>query len=147
MFPELLLTAHLVAVLFLVGLSWTVALVVYPGFVQAAAGGAWTAFHAAHSRRITLAVAPAWAVEGLTVAGLLLERPAGVPFGWILLAAAAGAMTVLVTALGAVPLHTRLGDGFDHALHRRLERTHALRTLAWTVAGVAAVAMQLLGHR
>jgi hypothetical protein len=146
-FPQLLVTAHLIAVLFLVGLSWTVAVVVYPGFAEAAAGGAWTAFHAAHSRRIAVAVGPAWAVQGLTVAGLLLERPAGVPLGWILLAAAAAAATVLVTVRGAVPLHARLGDGFDRGLHRQLQRSHAWRTLAWTVAGVAAVAMQLLDCR
>jgi hypothetical protein len=139
--PQLLLTAHLVAVLFLVGLSWTVAVVVYPGFAEV--GDGWTRFHAAHSRRMTLVVAPPWAVQGVTVLGLLLDRPAGVPLGWVLVAGAAGAATVLLTVLGAVPMHTRLGAGFDRALHRRLERSHAWRTLAWTVAGAAAVVMQL----
>jgi hypothetical protein len=40
-----------------------------------------------------------------------------------------------------VPLHQRLGGGFDVDLHRRLKRSHAWRTLAWTVAAVAGLAM------
>ncbi|MDQ1634755.1 MAG: hypothetical protein QOJ32_1564 [Frankiaceae bacterium] len=144
MLPQLLVTAHLIAVLFLTGLSWTVAVVVYPGFAQVGAGSTWTAFHAAHSRRMTLVVGPPWAVQGLAVAGLLLDRPDDVPLVWVLVAGVAGAATVLLTVFGAVPLHAQLGDGFDVGVHRRLERSHAWRTLAWTVAGVAAVVMQVL---
>lgn len=146
MLPQVLVTAHLIAVLFLVGLSWTVAVVVYPSFAEAGRGGSWTAFHAAHSRRMTLVVATPWAVQGVAVAGLLLDRPEGVPFGWVLGAAVAGAATVLLTVFGAVPLHTRLGGGFDRSLHRRLERSHVWRTLAWTLAGVVAVVMQVLSR-
>lgn len=140
---ELLLYAHAAAVLFLAGLSWTVAVVVYPGFAEAA-GDDWSAFHTAHTRRITWVVGPPWAVQGLTVAGLLLTRPNGVPLGLVLLAAASAAATVALTVFAAVPLHERLGEGFDVVLHRRLLRSHWWRTAAWTVAAGAGLAMLVL---
>jgi hypothetical protein len=138
---DVLVVAHAAASLFLAGLSWTVAVVVYPGFAEAGRGPQWGAFHAAHSRRITWVVGPPWAVEGLTVAGLLVTRPDGVPLWLVLLAGAAGAATVALTVLSAVPLHERLGPGFDHRLHRRLQRSHAWRTLAWSVAASAGLGM------
>ncbi len=143
---EVLVVAHAVATLLLAGLSWTVAVVVYPGFAETGPSDCWRAVHDAHSRRMSIAVAPAWAVEGLTVAGLLLHRPAGVPLALVLLAAVAAAATVVLTVFGAVPLHVKLGQGYDPQLLRRLKMSHAWRTLAWTVAAATGMVMLLLSR-
>jgi hypothetical protein len=140
-----LVVSQAVAAVFLAGLSWTVAVVVYPGFAEVGSRS-WTAFHAAHSRRIALLVGPPWAVQGLTVLGLLLDRPDGVPLWLVLLIGAAVATTVVTTIVGAVPIHERLGNGFDPALLRGLLRWHAFRTAAWTLAAGCGVAMAVLAQ-
>ncbi len=144
MLADLLLVTHAASVLFLAGLAWTVSVVVYPGFAAVGPTSAWPAFHAAHSRRITSVVGPPWAVQGLTVLGLLVARPDGVPLWLVLLAGAAAAGTVACTAAGAVPVHARLGNGYSAQLHRRLRRADAWRTAAWSAAAVCAIAMLLL---
>ncbi len=141
----LLLTVHAAAVWALAGISWTVQLVVYPGFLDVGPTGRWTAFHASHSRRIAYVVGPPWAVQGVTCALLLLRRPAGVPLALVLLAGALGLATVVLTVGVAVPLHARLVP-YDAAVARRLLRAHALRTTAWTVGGGCATAMLLLAR-
>lgn len=141
----LLLVVHLAAVGYLTGLAWVVQLVVYPAFRTVGPTAAWPAFHDAHSRSIAVAVGPVWAVQGGTLALLLLARPAGVPLALVLLAGALGAATVVVTVLAAVPLHTRL-QPYDDGLARRLLAAHGLRTAAWT-AGLACAAAMVLAAR
>jgi hypothetical protein len=51
------------------------------------------------------------------------------------------AVNWLSTFLVQVPLHARLGTGFDAAAHRRLVLSNSLRTLAWTGRGVLALVM------
>ena len=137
-----LLVVHAVAVSVLAGLAWVVQLVVYPSFLLVGPTAAWPAFHEAHSRGITLAVAPTWAVQGVTTAALLLARPRGVPLWLVLLAAALALATVVLTVLVAVPLHGRL-QPYDETLARRLVATSWLRTLAWTGGALCAGAMLL----
>ena len=144
---QVLVVAHAVATLALCGLTWTVAVVVYPGFVEAGEvtdTAGWQRIHAAHSRRMVWAVGPLWLVEGLAVAGLLVERPAAVPFGLILVAAVTGAATVALTVLRAVPLHERLTPGFDPTLVGALRWAHGWRSLAWAIAAADGVAMALM---
>jgi hypothetical protein len=138
----LLLVVHLVAVAALAGLSWTVQLVVYPSFLLVGPTPAWPSFHDQHARRMTQAVVVPWAVQGVTLAALLLRRPDGVALPLVLLAAALGLGTVAVTALSSVPLHGRL-QPYDDRLARRLLATHGLRTAAWTLGALVAAAMVL----
>lgn len=138
----LLLTLHTAAVWALTGVTWVVQLVVYPGFLVVGPTAAWPAFHTAHSRGIAAVVALPWAVQGGTLAVLLLRRPAGVPLALVLLAAALGLLTVLVTLVAAVPLHERL-DPYDESLARLLLGAHTARTAAWTAGALCAAAMLL----
>ena len=138
----LLLTVHAVAVSALAGLAWVVQLVVYPGFLLVGPTPAWRAFHDAHSRAMVIAVVLPWATQGVTLGLLLLERPAGVPLALVLVAAVLGLVTVGVTVVESVPLHTRLAT-YDEVLARRLLRTHGLRTAAWTAGALCAAAMLL----
>ena len=133
---DLLLLVHLVATSVLAGMVWVVQLVVYPAFRTVGPTAAWAAYHRRHSTAMATVIALPWAVQGLTVALLLIRRPGPL----VLLTAALAAATVLVTVAVSVPLHTRLGDGYDDALARRLISTNWWRTAAWT-AGTACAAV------
>lgn len=133
----LLLLVHAGATCFLAGLVWVVQLVVYPGFVEAASGD-WAAVHAAHSRRMSVAVAPAWAVQGLSLAALLLRHDAPVPL--LVLTSVLALATVLLTVTVSVPLHVRLAS-YDADVVRRLVLTNWLRTAAWTGGAVCSLVL------
>jgi hypothetical protein len=135
-----LLVVHALAVAFLTGLSWVVQVVVYPSFRVVGPTAAWPAFHAAHSRGLVRAVGLPWAVQGVTLAALLVDRPDGVPPALALLAGALGAATVALTVLGAVPQHQRL-TAYDDEPVRTLLVVHAWRTAAWTAGLVVAGSM------
>ncbi len=143
----LVLLAHAAATCSLAGLVWVVQLVVYPAFLTVGPTPAWAGYHAAHSRAMTTVVLVPWAVHGLTCALLLLDRPAGVPLPLALLAGALGLATVAVTAGASVPLHTRLGAGYDPVLARRLLSTNRLRVAAWTGAAALSLVLLDLGSR
>jgi hypothetical protein len=83
-------------------------------------------------------------VQGVTAAGLLLTRPAGVALGVAVAAAAAALATVGTTVLGAVPVHNRLANEPDAELLRRLRFWHWWRTAAWTGSAVLGMTMLLL---
>lgn len=137
-----LLTVHLVAVSALAGLSWVVQLVVYPSFLRVGPTPAWPGFHDAHSRGLAQAVVLPWAVQGGTLAVLLVSRPAGVPVALVLVASALALATVAVTVVWSVPLHQRL-QPYDVRRAQRLIATHRLRTAAWSGGVACAVAMLL----
>lgn len=125
------------ATCYLAGLSWVVLLVVYPSFALVGPTAQWSAFHAAHSRRIALAVGPAWAVQGASLAGLLLRDD---HLELVVPAALLAAATVLLTVARAVPAHQRLAT-YDVEILRALRRSHAWRTAAWSFGAVLSLAL------
>jgi hypothetical protein len=137
-----LLLVHLTATAVLAGLGWTVQRVVYPSFRLVGAGGGggatWAAVHDAHTRAITPVVGVPWAVQGVTVAALLLRDGAS-PLR--LLTGVLALLPVVVTVAVSVPLHTRLGRAYDDAAARRLVATNWLRTGAWTAGTVCAAVL------
>jgi hypothetical protein len=130
-----LLLVHLTATAALAGVVWVVQLVVHPSFPLVGAGPSWSAFHAAHTSAVALVVGPPWAVQGVTVAALLLRDG---PSPLRLLTGALALSTVVVTVAVSVPLHTRLEKAYDDATARRLVATNWLRTAAWTAGTVCA---------
>ena len=88
------------------GVIWFVQLVQYPGFAHVDAAS-FPAFHAHHTRQITLVVGPLMLVELV-------------------------AMIWVSTALVQVPAHGRLAESFDVSTWQHLVRTNWLRTIAWT---------------
>ena len=139
----LLLVAHLAAVWFLVGLVWMVQVLVYPGFAAVGAAPGWREHHDRHTRLMGYVVTGPWAVQGVTTAWLLLDRPDGVGLAPVAAAAVCGLVTVGVTVGVSVPCHRRLSAGYDAAVLRRLVVTNRWRTAAWTLGGVVAVVMVL----
>ena len=145
--PEVwLAVAHAAAAWVLVGLTWTVSVVVYPAFSRVGPAGeqVWERYHLRHVRGMTPVVAPPWAVQGLTTAGLLALRPDGVPLWLLGLDAVLVAVPVALTVLAALPAHSVLEDGYDGAADRRLQLAHAWRTASWTGAAVTATSVLLL---
>ena len=120
---------------YLVGLVLTVAVVVYPAFHLVGAGQ-WLMYHDAHVRRISLAVAPTWAIQGVGALWWLLHGPHRL---LALVHAALAALAVVLTMFQALPIHHRLSRHHDDQDITQLERWHVLRTALWI--GCAAVAV------
>lgn len=140
-----LLWTHAAATTGLAGLAWVVQLVVYPAFRVVGPSPAWAAAHAHHTRAMASVVALPWAVQGLTLAALLVRRPDGTTLPLLLLTGALAATTVGVTVLSSVPLHSRLGSGYDDVLARRLITTNWLRTAAWNAGAACALVLAARG--
>jgi hypothetical protein len=122
-----------VAVAALAGVGWVVQLVVYPAF--ALVGDAeWPDYHRRHQQAITCVVLLPWLVQGVSTVALLLEGPTLSAIALAVLAAA----TVVLTAAGAVPAHTRLTAARTPQTLRALLRANLWRTLAWTASAATA---------
>ena len=130
--------AHAAVTLILVGLIWTIQLVHYPLF-RYVDPKQWAAFHGQHARRITWLVALLMPLELAFACLLVLQRPAPAPILGLLLALAIWVCTALVQ----VPLHARLAEGLDPAVHQQLVRSNWIRTVLWTLRGVLAVLLLL----
>ena len=138
-----LLAVHLTLTAAYAGFQWTVRALVYPQFA-AVPPAAFAAFERSHQRRVTRVVGPLFAGQGVTTLWLLVDRPQGTPLPAVLAGAACLAIVLAATALGAVPLHRRLGEAWDDGAHRRLLQVDTVRAVAATV-GTAAAGWALLG--
>jgi hypothetical protein len=128
-----LLLIHAGATCFLAGLAWVIQVVVYPAFLEVGETPSWSAFHAAHSRRMVRVVTLPWAVQGGTLAALLLTHDGD---RLLLVALSVCALsTVALTVAGAVPLHQAL-EVYDRRRVQRLLQVNAVRTAAWTIGAV-----------
>jgi len=130
------LAAHAFVTLFMTGLIWFVQVVHYPLFDRV--GKAEFAGYERQNTRRT-----GWVVGGpmlleLALSLLLAWSPGGL-MAWCGL----GLLGVvwLSTAIGQMPAHLRLEQGFDARAHRRLVRGNWIRTVCWTLRGVLAIAM------
>jgi hypothetical protein len=140
---SLVVVVHAASTLFLAGVIWTIQVVHYPLFARVGPEG-FDAAMTDHGRRITTVVMGPWALQGATTAWLLAQPPAGVPGALLWSAAVLAAVPVAVTIAVSVPAHEELGEGFDPAVHSRLLATNWLRTVAWTVHAVVALAIMLM---
>ncbi|RDI95806.1 hypothetical protein DV704_05915 [Meiothermus sp. QL-1] len=138
---ELLLLFHLACTWALVGLIWTIQVVHYPLFERVGPEH-FPAYEAAHARRITWVVGPLMLFELASGLALLALWPPALPAwaGWMLVLLLG--LIWLHTALVAVPLHARLGRGFDPRAHAWLVRSNWLRTLAWSARGLLLLWLQ-----
>jgi hypothetical protein len=138
-----LLALHLTLTAAYTGFQWTVRGLVYPQFALVPPA-AFPRFERRHQQRVSRVVGPLFAGQVVTTSWLLVDRPAGAPLPAVLAGAACLAVVLAVTGLLAVPLHRRLGEGWDAAVHRRLLRVDGVRAGAATL-GTAAALWALLG--
>lgn len=132
---------HSGATWFMIGLIWFVQIVHYP-LMGAVPADACPAYARAHQRRTTWIVGPVMLLEAGS-AVLLLWLPhgefAGTPLRWGGLALLA--VIWVSTFAVQVPLHAKLATSFDRAVWRRLVVSNWLRTAAWSVRGIIALAV------
>lgn len=132
--PEnLLLVVHAAVTWAMTGLIWFVQVVHYPLFGAVGAAG-FGAYHAGHTARTTLVVAPLMLLE----AGCALWIAAMRPTAWGWLGAGLLAAVWLATFAVAVPRHAVLAAGFDHGSIEELVAANWIRTAAWTARAVLA---------
>lgn len=121
---------------------WFVQLVQYPSFARVDPAS-FQGFHGFHSTRITFIVAPLMIVEALCAVALVV-RPLRLTTTWEVWVGLA--LVVLIwasTAFLQVPMHQRLGSGFDEPAWRFLCQSNWVRTIAWSLrAGLVTVWLQ-----
>ena len=118
--PDVIL---LTAVAVHAGFQLTISALVYPALARAQD---WDAAHTAHRRAITPVVGVIYTALVSASVWVLAD---GVPALSTLVAIAGVAVSLLVTALVAAPLHGRLARHRDDALMRRLRVADLVRTL------------------
>ncbi len=134
----------LVATFFFVGLIWTIQLLSYPLF-QKVGRDAFSGYHDAHSRRITLLLGLPLLIVFISSLLMLWIRPASVPLWSVLLNGILGASVWIMTAFIHAPLHSKLGRDYSLATMQSLVTTNWLRTGVWTLQGVLLVWMVSTG--
>lgn len=136
-----LFIAHLASTLFMVGLIWTIHVVHYPLFAHVGKS-TYIEFQAEHVNRIGKLLLLPWLTEGVTLLGILLLAFFGARRDLRLPAFLNGlgmAIALIISGVWSAPAHGELADGFDAAVHNRLMNANLVRTLAWTLCGIAAV--------
>ncbi len=133
---------HVACTLYMTGLIWFVQAVHYP-LMSAAAGKDYPLFQREHEMRTGYVVVPAMLGEAICAAALavLAEPGAARILAWI---GAALLVVVWASTFGLqVPAHRLLERGFDEAAHRRLVATNWVRTAAWSLRSLVALALVL----
>ena len=121
--------------LFMTGLIWFVQIVHYPLFAEVGSDRL-SRYEGLHAQRTSWVVFPPMLAELLTTLAMLYPplRPNFVSLLAALILNALIGVIWLTTAIGHVPLHTRLGKPEPGAhLLTLLVRLNWLRTLAWTL--------------
>ena len=138
-----LLAAQAAATLVMVGVIWMCQVAHYP--LLGDVGSALPQYQERNVRLTTRVVGLPMLVELATVIALLVWRPVEIPLWTALLGAALLVVIWAATVLFSVPMHGRLGHGYDPAAHRRLVTTNWIRTLAWSARGVLVLWMLAVG--
>lgn len=138
-----LLAAQAAATLVMVGVIWMCQVAHYP--LLGDVGPTLPQYQERNVRLTTRVVGLPMLVEAATVIALLIWRPAAIPLWSALLGAALLVVIWAATVLFSVPMHGRLGHGYDPAAHRRLVTTNWIRTLAWSARGVLVLWMLAVG--
>jgi hypothetical protein len=140
-YVRFLVIAHVVSTFFMVGLIWTVHVLHYPLFAYVG-DETYVVFQKEHVDRIGALLFVPWLTEGVTLLGVLglafvgghnrLRVPA-------VINAVAMAVVLIISGFWSAPAHGDLSDGFDAVVHDRLMNANLVRTLAWSVCGIAAI--------
>jgi hypothetical protein len=142
-----LIVIHAAATMFMVGLIWTIHYVHYPLFAYVGES-TYSSFQAAHVERIGKLLFVPWLTEGITLIGVLALAFLGghkVLRVQAFINGAAMAVVLVISGFWSAPAHAKLADGFDKSIHDQLMTVNLIRAIAWTVCGICAVWIVLLG--
>jgi len=134
---RLVFLAQLTCTLLMTGIIWFVQIVHYPLFALVDPAH-FPRYEAEHATRTGWVVAPPMCLELGTALLFLLPafRPSFVSARSAWLGASLVGIIWLSTGLIQVPLHSRLGGGYDPSAIARLVATNWVRTIAWTARSV-----------
>ena len=132
-----ILLLQVACTLSMTGIIWFVQVVHYPLFARVSPQN-FAVYEAQHATRTGWVVAPLMCLELAAALAFLLPRfrPAVVPVHEAWLGAFLVVVIWLSTGLIQVPLHNRLGAGYDAAVIARLVATNWIRTCSWTIRAV-----------
>lgn len=125
----------------MVGMIWTVHHLHYPLFAFVG-DDTYIAFQQEHVDRIGALLFVPWLTEGVTLAGLIAlaffggRKDIRVP---TIINSVAMAVVLVISGFWSAPAHGDLSDGFDPSVHDRLMNANLVRSIAWTVCGIAAL--------
>ena len=126
---------HTAVTWYLVGLIWLVQIVQYPMFAYLDRA-TFTQAHAFHSAAIGIVVGPPMLLELALAVWMVMHLRTPLAWGGLGLLGAIWAVTFFVI----VPMHNQLGTtGFDAEVHGRMVAWNWVRTVAWSLRGVAAL--------
>ncbi|MBB3209846.1 putative membrane protein [Rhodopirellula rubra] len=134
MIPQLLFVLNLVSTWYMVGLIWMVQIVHYQMFDRVGEE-AFARYAVDHARLITPIVMVPMLVEIVSAAGLIVWGSEIVPRSWMVFGFVLLVVIWASTAFLQVPCHSRLADGFDPQVYRRLVSSNWIRTIAWSMRG------------
>jgi hypothetical protein len=139
---SLLLSIHLAATFYMIGIIWLVQLVQYPLFASVG-NQDFPTYERGHQSRIAWVVGPGMLIEGMTAASLLLLAFES----WRWWAFVFSCLLLLViwlsTAFVQVPCHRSLAEAYSSTMHRRLVQSNWIRTIAWTLRGCIVLGLNL----
>ena len=130
-----MLQLHAAITAALVGLIWTVQIVIYPLFSRIGTE-AFRNYHQSYMARIGSVVGPLMVAELVTAALVIYQ---GERSPWFLVSLVLLAMIWLSTWILLIPLHKQLEVGFTPTAHDKLVIGNWLRTLAWSLRGLCLI--------
>jgi len=142
-------TIHAVATWFMVGLIWTIHVLNYPQLgtagkltYQTDSESIYDALQSEHVDKIGKLLIVPWLTEGMTLIAILAIAFLG-PNPKLRAAsvinAAAMSVVLLISGIWSAPAHGKLLDGFDPDVYDTLMAANLVRTIAWTICGIAAI--------
>lgn len=133
---DAVLIAHALSTTAMAGLIWFVQIVHYPMFARVGSES-FSRYALEHQTRTTVVVLPLMLTELVSAVWLGFTLATPVAWAGVVLVAMVWASTFLLQ----VPIHARLGSGFDARLVRRLVLTNWVRTALWSARAYLAVLM------
>jgi len=128
--------------LYLLGLIWCIQIVHYP-LMNQVGSDRFHEFHRQHGLRTSFVVVAPMLVELVSAAALAVWVPKGVEPELTVIGLVLVVVIWLSTFAIQVPVHRRLAFGFDSVAHRRLVTSNWLRTAAWSLRAVVALAIAI----
>jgi hypothetical protein len=135
-----ILLVYVAATLSMAGVSWFLQVVHHPLYDLVGREG-FAAYETAYNRLIGPVIFLPTLAAILAALLLLAQRPPEVGLWPVLVELALLVVTTISTVVLQAPQHAILSRGFDERAYRTLLQTQCIRTAAWTVGGVVALAL------
>jgi hypothetical protein len=137
---DVILIVHAMSTLAMVGLIWFVQVVHYPLLARLDTDSS-PRLALENQRRTSRVVVPLMLAEGTTATLLVFQSVSWVDRTLSATGLALLAIIWISTVAVQMPCHRRLAEAYDETDARRLVSTNWVRTIAWTLRGLTAMAV------